>query len=119
MVAAARRCDRVAVVALKFRCTSEAATVRRLVEEGGRGEIYCGWTTYLSRCGELAHAEAALGRWGSNGVRFLDVLWWLRGCPTPTRVSGATDAAFDPEGPPAGIALPRRRSSAWKTWVWL
>ena len=37
-----------------------------------------------------------------NGVHFLDVLWWLMGCPKPTRVSGTAYAKFGPFGKGAG-----------------
>lgn len=106
MVAAARRWGRVAMVAMKFRYTSEAATIRRLVEDGELGDIYYGWTTYLRPLGGIP----GMGGWFTrkplsgggplidNGVHFLDLVWWLMGCPTPTRVSGATYAAFGPRG---------------------
>jgi predicted dehydrogenase len=106
MVAAARRSGRVAMVAMKFRYTPEAVTIRRLVEDGELGEIYYGWTTYLRQLGGIP----GMGGWFTrkpmsgggpmidNGVHFLDLLWWLMGCPTPTRVSGATYAKFGPRG---------------------
>jgi len=106
MVAAARRSGCVAMVAMKFRYTPEAVTIRRLVDEGALGEIYYGWTTYLRPLGGIP----GMGGWFTrkplsgggpmidNGVHFLDLLWWLMGCPTPTRVNGATYAKFGPRG---------------------
>jgi len=106
MVQAAQVSGRVAMVAMKFRFTNEAVHIRRLLDEGRLGDVYYGWTTYLRPVGGIP----AIGSWFTrkeisgggtmidNGVHFLDVLWWLMGCPTPTRVSGATYAKFGPEG---------------------
>lgn len=106
MVSAAKKSGLVAMVAMKFRYTNEAVYIHRLLEEGKLGEIYYGWTTYLRQLGGIP----GMGGWFTrkplsgggpmidNGVHFLDVLWWLMGCPKPTRVSGATYAKFGPLG---------------------
>jgi predicted dehydrogenase len=110
MVSAAKASGLTAMVAMKFRYTSEAVYIHQLLEEGKLGEIYYGWTTYLRQLGGIP----GMGGWFTrkplsgggpmidNGVHFLDVLWWLMGCPKPTRVSGATYAKFGPFGKGAG-----------------
>jgi len=106
MVEAARRSGKVAMVAMKFRYTKEAVAIRQRLDAGELGAIYYGWTTYLRALGGIP----GMGGWFTrkplsgggpmidNGVHFLDVLWWLMGCPNPTRVSGATYAEFGPRG---------------------
>lgn len=106
MVDTAKASGCVAMVAMKFRYTKEAVYIHNLLEEGKLGEIYYGWTTYLRQLGGIP----GMGGWFTrkplsgggpmidNGVHFLDVLWWLMGCPKPTRVSGATYAKFGPFG---------------------
>jgi predicted dehydrogenase len=106
MVASAKSNGLVGMVAMKFRYTKEAAYIHKLLEDGKLGDIYYGWTTYLRQLGGIP----GMGGWFTrkplsgggpmidNGVHFLDVLWWLMGCPKPTRVSGATYAKFGPIG---------------------
>ncbi|MGQ9608719.1 MAG: Gfo/Idh/MocA family protein [bacterium] len=106
MVESAKASGLIAMVAMKFRYTNEAVYIHRLLENGELGEIYYGWTTYLRQLGGIP----GMGGWFTrkplsgggpmidNGVHFLDVLWWLMGCPNPTRVSGATYAKFGPLG---------------------
>jgi len=106
MVEAAKASGLVAMVAMKFRYTNEAVYIHRLMEDGRLGEIYYGWTTYLRQLGGIP----GMGGWFTrkplsgggpmidNGVHFLDVLWWLMGCPKPIRVSGAVYAKFGPLG---------------------
>lgn len=106
MVSTAKKSGLVAMVAMKFRYTKEAAYIHKMLEEGKLGDIYYGWTTYLRQLGGIP----GMGGWFTrkplsgggpmidNGVHFLDVLWWLMGCPKPTRVSGASYAKFGPSG---------------------
>lgn len=106
MVEKAKSSGLVAMVAMKFRYTPEARYIHELSEQGKFGEIYYGWTTYLRQLGGIP----GMGGWFTrkplsgggamidNGVHFLDLLWWLMGCPKPTRVNGATYAKFGPRG---------------------
>ena len=77
-----------------------------MVERGELGEVYYGFSTYLRQLGGIPK----MGTWFTkkklagggplidNGVHFLDLVWWLMGCPKPQTAFGATYAKFGPYG---------------------
>ena len=104
--AANNRPDLKAMVAMKFRFNKDSVYVKNMVENGELGEVYYGFTTYLRQLGGIPK----MGSWftrkklsggGSlidNGVHFLDLVWWLMGCPTPVEAFGTTYDRFGPYG---------------------
>ena len=95
-----------AMVAMKFRFNKDSLYVRNMVESGDLGEVYYGFSTYLRQLGGIPK----MGSWFTkkklsgggplidNGVHFLDLIWWLMGCPTPVEAFGTTYAKFGPHG---------------------
>ena len=95
-----------AMMAMKFRFNRDSVYVRNMVENGELGEVYYGFSTYLKQLGGIPK----MGTWSTkkklsgggplidNGVHFLDLIWWLMGCPKPVEAYGATYAKFGPYG---------------------
>jgi len=104
--AAERSPDLKAMVAMKFRFNKDSVYIKNMVENGELGEVYYGFTTYLRQLGGIP----GMGDWFTrkklsgggplidNGVHFLDLIWWLMGCPTPVSAFGTTYAKFGPYG---------------------
>ena len=98
--------DLKAMMAMKFRFNKDSAYVKNMVENGDLGEVYYGFSTYLRPLGGIPK----MGTWFTkkklsgggplidNGVHFLDLIWWLMGCPTPVGAFGTTYAKFGPHG---------------------
>ena len=98
--------DLKAMIAMKFRFNKDSVYIKNMVESGELGEIYYGFTTYLRQLGGIPK----MGSWFTkkelsgggplidNGVHFLDLIWWLMGCPNPVEVFGTTYAKFGPYG---------------------
>jgi predicted dehydrogenase len=95
-----------AMMAMKFRFNKDSVYVKRMVENGELGEVYYGFSTYLRQLGGIPK----MGTWFTkkelsgggplidNGVHFLDLIWWLMGCPEPVEAFGSTYAKFGPYG---------------------
>ena len=95
-----------AMVAMKFRFNKDSAYVKNTVETGKLGEVYYGFSSYLRQIGGIPK----MGSWFTkkkfsgggvlidNGVHFLDLLWWLMGCPKPVEAFGTKYARFGPYG---------------------
>ncbi len=95
-----------AMIAMKFRFNKDSIYVRNMIENGELGEVYYGFSTYLRQLGGIPR----MGSWFTrknqsgggplidNGVHFLDLIWWLMGCPTPVEAYGTTYAKFGPYG---------------------
>ena len=95
-----------AMMAMKFRFNKDSVYVKNMVENGALGEVYYGFSTYLRQLGGIPK----MGTWFTkkkqsgggplidNGVHFLDLIWWLMGCPTPVEAFGTTYAKFGPYG---------------------
>jgi predicted dehydrogenase len=98
--------DLKAMVAMKFRFNRDSLYIKNMVENGDLGEVYYGFATYLRQLGGIP----GMGGWftrkklsggGSlinDGVHFLDLIWWLMGCPTPVEAFGTMYAKFGPYG---------------------
>jgi len=95
-----------AMMEMKFRFNKDSAYVKNMVGNGELGEVYYGFSTYLRQLGGIPK----MGTWFTkkelsgggplidNGVHFLDLIWWLMGCPKPVEVFGTTYAKFGPHG---------------------
>ncbi len=95
-----------AMMAMKFRFNKDSVYVRNMVENGELGEVYYGFSTYLRQLGGIPK----MGTWFTkkkmsgggplidNGVHFLDLIWWLMGCPTPVEAYGTIYGKFGPYG---------------------
>ena len=98
--------DLKAMIAMKFRFNKDSIYVKNMVENGDLGEVYYGFSTYLRQLGGIPK----MGTWFTkkqqsgggplidNGVHFLDLIWWLMGCPEPVEAFGTTYAKFGPYG---------------------
>ncbi len=108
--AASNHPELTAMMAMKFRFNKDSIYVKNMVENGRLGEVYYGFSTYLRQLGGIPR----MGSWFTkkkqsgggplidNGVHFLDLIWWLMGCPTPVEDYGTTYAKFGPYGKGAG-----------------
>ena len=106
LAAAKKFPDLTAMMAMKFRYSKDSAYIRNMVENGELGEVYYGFSTYLRQLGGIPK----MGTWFTkkklsgggpiidNGVHFLDLIWWLMGCPKPVETFGVTYAKFGPHG---------------------
>jgi len=94
------------MMAMKFRYSKDSAFIRKMVQNGELGEVYYGFSTYLRQLGGIPK----MGTWFTqkkfsgggplidNGVHFLDLIWWLMGCPKPVEAFGSTYGKFGPYG---------------------
>jgi predicted dehydrogenase len=104
--AANKHPDLKAMMAMKFRFNKDSIYVKNMVENGDLGGVYYGFSTYLRQLGGIPK----MGTWFTkkklsgggplidNGVHFLDLIWWLMGCPNPVEAFGITHAKFGPYG---------------------
>jgi len=94
--------DLKAMMAMKLRFSKDAVCLKTIIENGELGEIYYGFTTHLKQPAGIPKSGSWVTRkklsgGGSlmdNGVHFLDLIWWLMGCPTPVEAFGATYSIF-------------------------
>ncbi|MDK1032418.1 MAG: Gfo/Idh/MocA family oxidoreductase, partial [Planctomycetia bacterium] len=102
---AADASSRIAMVAMKMRYTPEAHYIRGMLDSGGLGEAYYGYSHYLRPVGGIpgwggwftTKKISGGGALIDNGVHLLDVNWYLMGCPKPVSVFGKTYAKFGPQ----------------------
>jgi predicted dehydrogenase len=100
MVDAAHSADRVLMVGLNSRFSSEAQVLKRYIEAGELGEIYYAEATMMRERGIPGYgvfvrkAYQGGGALIDIGVHVLDQTMWLMGNPKPVAVMGATYAAF-------------------------
>lgn len=86
-----------AMVAMKFRFSKDVVYIKRMIENGGLGDIYYGSASYLKQPvgnsengGWLTKKEfSGGGTLIDNGIHVLDLVWWLMDCPKPLRVFGS------------------------------
>jgi predicted dehydrogenase len=103
MVACAEETDRVLETVFNHRNRGDMALLRRIVGEGGLGDIYYAKAAWMRRRnyeirGWFANKEAAGGGPLIDlGVHMLDMLLTLLGEPEVTRVSGSTYASLAPK----------------------
>jgi predicted dehydrogenase len=105
MVAAARRSDKILMVAFNRRYISNAIVLKQLIDAGVLGPIYyarAGWTRRSGIPGFggwfTTKALAGGGALIDLGVHMLDLALYMMGYPRPVAVSGATYAEFGPRG---------------------
>lgn len=102
MVACAEETDRVLETVFNHRNRGDMALLRKIVGEGGLGDIYYAKASWMRRRnyeirGWFANRDlAGGGPLVDLGVHMLDMLLTLLGEPEITRVSGATYAALAP-----------------------
>jgi predicted dehydrogenase len=103
MVACAEETDRVLETVFNHRHRGDMALLRRIVGEGGLGDLYYAKAAWMRRRhyevrGWFANRDAAGGGPLIDlGVHMLDMLLTLMGEPKVTRVSGSTYAALAPQ----------------------
>ncbi len=95
MVQAAREARRLLMTALNMRFRGDVGVLRRYVEEGELGRIYCAKAGWLRRSGIPRgwfgiHKMSGGGPLIDLGVHILDLAWYLMGRPAPLRASGVT-----------------------------
>lgn len=105
MVAAAKKSDRIFMMAYNRRFSGEAMLLKQYVEAGELGRIYAARTGWLRRVGIPGWGswfrrkdQAGGGPLIDLGVHVLDLTLWLMGFPKVKAVSGATYAEFGPTG---------------------
>ena len=105
MVAAARRSDKILMVAFSRRYIPSAIVLKQLIDEETLGPIYyakAGWTRRSGIPGLggwfTTKALAGGGPLIDLGVHMLDLALYMMGYPRPVSVSGATYAEFGPRG---------------------
>ena len=111
MVDAAGKSGRIAMVAMKMRFTAEAQAIRAALDRGELGRAYYGSTSYWRAVGGIPgrawftnKAQSGGGCMIDNGVHMLDMIWYMMGCPTPVRISGAADGYIGP-GPEKNLPV--------------
>ncbi len=106
IVKAAEKSGKVAMVPTNFVWMKEAAYTRKLLEDGFFGEVYYGYNCYMRQVGSgipvrSTYFRKQLSGGGAlidNGFHFVDLNWYLMGCPRPVSAFGATYAEFGPRG---------------------
>lgn len=98
---AAKASGKVLMVMRNNRFTDAAKYLRKFVEEGKAGEIYCGRCGWQRRRGIpgrggwfTTKAKSGGGPLIDLGVHMIDLAVWLMGNPTPVSVSGMTYNKF-------------------------
>jgi predicted dehydrogenase len=106
---AAEKNKRKCMVAQVQRFRPDTRYLKQLIAGGELGDIYYAHTGCLRQRGIPGY-----GGWFTTkemsgggpmidiGVHFLDLTWWLCGCPQPVAAFGATYAEFGPKGRGAG-----------------
>lgn len=103
MIDAAKRADKILMVAQNNRFRSDSQYVKKLLDEGKLGSVYHAKTGWIRRSGipgwgswftrkELAGGGPLI----DIGVHMLDLTLWLVGHPKPESVLGQTYAQFGP-----------------------
>lgn len=105
MVAAAKKSDRIFMMAYNRRFSGEAMLLKQYVESGDLGRIYAARAGWLRRVGIPGWGswfrrkdQAGGGPLIDLGVHMLDLTLWLMDFPAVKAVSGATYAEFGPTG---------------------
>ncbi|MBB6406893.1 Gfo/Idh/MocA family protein [Arthrobacter sp. AZCC_0090] len=93
VVAAAQRSTASLQVAYVRRFSPNAEVLKRFIDAGDLGQIYYAKATCLRRVGNPGgwFADKTLSGGGpliDLGVHFIDICWWLMGCPSVASVSG-------------------------------
>lgn len=123
VAAAAAASPAILQVAYVRRFSPNATVLKEFIDAGDLGQIYYAKATCLRRVGNPGgwFADADLSGGGpliDLGVHFIDICWWLMGCPDVASVSGTVfhklgarnnikhlsrylSADFDPNKPPA------------------
>jgi predicted dehydrogenase len=101
MKAAAEESGRVLMVMRNNRYYSNSRYLKRYIESGAAGEIYCGRCGWIRRRGIpgrggwfTTKAKSGGGPLIDLGVHMIDLAMWLMGNPTPVAVSGCTFNKF-------------------------
>ena len=107
MVSAARRAGKRLMVEQAMRFTPEVQLLRAYYDRGEFGHVYYARGTWIRRKGWprlnfepggtmgrgewfIRKDDAGWGALGDIGVHFVDLAWYLMGCPKPVTVSGST-----------------------------
>lgn len=96
MVRAARRADRILMIGFQHRFTRAGKALKRVMDDGGLGEVYYSRAQSLRRrgipgWGMFTNKEVSGGGPMMDiGVHILDQAMWLLGNPTPVSVFGST-----------------------------
>ncbi|MBM4083378.1 MAG: Gfo/Idh/MocA family oxidoreductase [Planctomycetes bacterium] len=101
MVEAAKKAQKILMVAFQGRFSPEAMALKRIVERGRLGEIYFIEAGYERRrrmpSGKTWHTEKALSGGGALidlGVHALDLAMWMMGFPKPKQALGSVLQKF-------------------------
>jgi len=95
MVQAARDARRLLMTALNNRFRGDGGVLRRYIEEGELGRIYCAKAGWIRRAG-IPRGWFGIQKMSGGGplidlgVHMLDLAWYLMGKPAPVRASGVT-----------------------------
>ena len=101
MKAASEKADKVLMVMRNNRYTENSQFIKRYIESGEAGEIYCGRCAWIRRRGIpgkggwfTTKSESGGGPLIDLGVHMIDLSIWLMGNPKPVSVSGCTYSKF-------------------------
>lgn len=101
MKAAAEKNNRVLMVMRNNRYYSNSVYLKKFIESGGAGDIYCGRCGWIRRRGIpgkggwfTTKAKSGGGPLIDLGVHMIDLSIWLMGNPKPVSVSGCTFNKF-------------------------
>jgi predicted dehydrogenase len=109
IVEAAATNNRKCMVAQVLRFYSATRYMKELVSSGELGNIYYAHAGVLRKSGIPGYGgwfttkeQSGGGPLIDLGVHYLDLTWWLCGCPRPVAAFGATYAEFGPKGKGVG-----------------
>lgn len=109
IVEAAATNNRKCMVAQVLRFSPATRFLKQLVSNGELGNIYYAHAGVLRKSGIPGYGgwfttkeQSGGGPLIDLGVHYLDLTWWLCGCPRPVAATGATYAEFGPKGKGVG-----------------
>lgn len=104
MVEAGRKSGKIFMMAFNNRFRGDSQALKKCIENGDLGEIYCAKTGWLRRSGIygirgwfISKDKSGGGPLIDLGVHMLDLALWLMGNPRPVYVLGSAYTKFGPE----------------------
>jgi len=107
MVATANKMGKLLMVAVNNRYRDDIQTLKRMIDAGELGKVYFAKAGWMRRHGCPAgwfgiKKQSGGGPLIDLGVHYLDLAWYLMGCPKPVSVFGSTYAEIGRRGQKGG-----------------
>jgi len=107
MVEASRKAGKVFMVAVNNRYRGDVQTLKSIINQGALGRIYYAKAGWMRRHGCPAGWFGVKQQSGGGplidlGVHYLDLAWYLMGCPRPVSAFGSTYAEIGRRGQKGG-----------------